>query len=125
MLMARKDVKPAERSVTWGLSADGKVQRSVGSANNLQTVEIAEGIKFDSVIAVGSEVWAGGEHGALYHSLDGGVTWTQVTIASGDKTLNDQISAIEFTAPQHVIVVTASGSQWVSDDDGQHWKLQP
>jgi hypothetical protein len=127
MMAARKDLKlkASPPAIAWTISPEGKVQRSSDGAKTFYSIEIAQGIKFQAVAASGNEVWAGGENGALFHSLDDGANWTQVKIVSGDGTLKETIAAIQFSDAHHLTVVTASGAQWVSEDDGLHWKGQP
>jgi photosystem II stability/assembly factor-like uncharacterized protein len=88
-------------------------------------IPVAHGIKFRAIAALGSEVWAGGEGGALYHSADGGATWKQAGISFERNTLTETITSIQFRDSQHLTVTTASGAPWVSEDGGQHWQKQP
>ncbi len=109
----------------WSISSDGRVQRSDDGAKTFHSFEVAHGIKFQAVAARGNEVWAGGSGGALYHSTDSGATWTQFPINSEGNTITEAITAIQIPDPQHLIIITASGTGWVSPDGGQHWQKQP
>ena len=115
----------APPTALWSVSTDGKVQRSVDSGKTFEPVPVAPGIRFQAIAASGNDVWAGGAGGALFHSLDAGATWTQVAINSGGNTVTETVAAIQLRDPQHLTVTTASGSSWISEDAGQHWRKQP
>jgi hypothetical protein len=109
----------------WSVSSDGKVQHSADGAKTFQPVEVARGVKFQSVAANGNDVWAGGSGGVLYHSTDAGATWARLAITNDGNTMTETISAIQLRDSQHLTVITASGSAWVSEDGGLHWQKQP
>ena len=109
----------------WSVSSDGKVQNSVNGAKTFQPIEVAHGVKFQSVAANGDDVWAGGVGGALYHSIDAGATWKRVAITFDGNTMTETISAIQLHDSQHLAVITSSRSAWVSEDGGLHWQKQP
>jgi photosystem II stability/assembly factor-like uncharacterized protein len=72
---------------------------------------------FHAVYSVdGTDVWAVGDGGVFYRSLDGGATW--FSGALGDKTLRG-VAARGF----NVIVVGDSGKIWRSQDSGGSWSL--
>jgi photosystem II stability/assembly factor-like uncharacterized protein len=106
----------------WSVSADGKVQRSTDGGKTLAPVHVARGVRFRAIAAVGNNVWTGGSGGNLFHSIDGGLTWTQVGIAFEGNSVNETIVGIQFPDVQHLSVTTSSGSRWVSADGGQHWQ---
>jgi hypothetical protein len=109
----------------WRVATDGNVQHSVDGAKSFQTIEIVHGVKFQSVAANGNDVWAGGDNGTLYHSLDAGATWKPIAINVEGNAMTETIAAIQLHSPQRVIILTASGSAWVSEDGGVHWRKQP
>jgi photosystem II stability/assembly factor-like uncharacterized protein len=108
----------------WSVSPNGIVQRSYDGARTFQPVAVAQGIKFQTVAAIGNTVWAGGTGGALFHSADAGVTWTQVAIRVTGITVTESLAVIQMNDPQHLIVTTASGLEYVSEDGGLHWQKQ-
>ena len=64
----------------------------------------------------GTDVWAVGDSGVVYRSLDGGARWT--SSALGDKALRG-VAARGF----NVLVVGDSGKVWHSQDSGGAWAL--
>jgi photosystem II stability/assembly factor-like uncharacterized protein len=109
----------------WSVSTDGAVQRSVDGGKTFHEVQVAPGVEFRTVAAIGNEVWAGGTGGVLFHSGDGGATWTRTLLSSEGNTITETIIRIQLHDPQHLTVTAASGSQWSSDDGGQAWQKQP
>ncbi len=79
---------------------------------------------FRAVAAVGSDVWAGGSAGALYHSLNGGNQWIRVFPASPGATLTGDIIRLEFPDSQHGKISTSTSEVWITSDDGQTWQKQ-
>jgi len=111
-------------SALWSISQDGKLQRSGDSGKNWEEVPVNDKVEFRVVQTNGREIWAGGTGGALYHSSDGGATWSRVNLASESTSTTEAIVSINCSPPdvQHITVKTASGQQWISEDGGQHWR---
>ena len=107
----------------WAV-AMGHVEHSA-NGRMWQAVAVAPGVFFRVVASNGSEVWAGGDGGALYHSSDGGTLWTRVTPAAGGLVLHDDVSSLAVSDPTHVVLGTADGRTWASNDAGQHWQIVP
>ena len=79
---------------------------------------------FRAVAAVGSDVWAGGSGGALYHSLNAGNQWIRVVPTSAGATLTGDIIRLEFPDSQHGKISTSTSEVWTTSDDGQTWQKQ-
>jgi len=119
------ELEPVPPAVAWSVSADGKVQRTTDGGKTFEPIAVANGMKFQSVAALGNDVWTGGEGGALFHSADGGATWRRAGISFAGNEVTETITGIQFPDPQHLIISTASGTQWLSEDAGQHWRRNP
>jgi hypothetical protein len=79
---------------------------------------------FRTVAANGSDVWAGGANGVLYHSTDAGAHWSRVTPSNGDVVLSGDILTMEFPDPQHGKIVTSTSETWNTGDRGLTWQKQ-
>jgi len=77
---------------------------------------------FRVVTALGSEIWAGGAAGVLYHSADAGSHWTRVLPSAAGTSLSGDIVSLEFSDPQHGKITTSASEIWTTADDGQTWQ---
>jgi hypothetical protein len=102
--------------IGWGLSAKGEVQRSLDSGKTWQVVPVAEASSFRAISSVGTDIWVGGNAGALYHSADSGQSWTKL-----DPVSSDDITHVEFSDAQNGLLNTASGQLWSTSDGGRSW----
>jgi photosystem II stability/assembly factor-like uncharacterized protein len=109
----------------WSVAANGKVQRSTDGGKSFEQIHIAHGIKFRTIAALGNDVWTGGTGGALFHSVDGGATWTRAGVNFAGNAAAETITDIQLHDSQHITATTASGTQWASEDGGQHWQKHP
>ena len=114
----------ARPGALWSISPEGKLQRSEDGGKNWQEVRVDDKVEFRVIQVNGRDIWAGGTGGALYHSSDGGATWTRVNPASGPAPTTEAIVSISCSSSdlQQITVKTASGTQWVSEDGGRHWR---
>ncbi len=106
---------------SWTLSRGGALQRSFDSGKTWQTILVANNIMFRALAANDSDIWVGGQAGALYHSADFGQHWTQIKpVADGDP-LTANIISVEFTDPQHGKLITDNHKTWTTGDGGASW----
>jgi photosystem II stability/assembly factor-like uncharacterized protein len=77
-----------------------------------------------AVTTNGSEVWAGGTAGAIFHSSDGGSSWTRLSISAAGIVLTGDVSSIQFSDLQHGTIATSNGELWATSDAGQTWAKQ-
>ena len=79
---------------------------------------------FRAVTAIGSDVWAGGADGVLYHSIDAGGHWLRVLPASAGISLTGDIVAVEFSDAHHGKITTSTSEIWTTTDAGVTWQKQ-
>jgi hypothetical protein len=105
-----------QQAPAWSISPEGKLTRSLGGAAP-QVIEVAPDAVLHAVASVGSQVWAGGNGGRLYHSVDGGTTWNQVALPKAQT-----IVSIQFKNVTHGVIRTADGLRYSTSNAGQSWK---
>jgi hypothetical protein len=118
----RDSLKLAVVEPQWRLSANGAVQRSFNSGATWQNVTIPGRTVFRVVSPVGSDVWAGGNAGVLYHSADSGQNWVRVEPAVPGQKLTGDITHIEFSDALNGTVITADSEVWATSDGGHSWQ---
>jgi hypothetical protein len=101
----------------WRIGSEGQVERSTGP-DEWTRVLGDQPVTFRAVAAMGNNVWAGGNGGALFHSSDGGQHWSKVSVASGSNAETGAIVSIHFADPQQGVVVSDSGTRWTTIDGG-------
>jgi hypothetical protein len=103
----------------WSLS-QGRLQRSLDAG---ATWQIALQLQHPllSFGARGSDVWAGGQTGTLFHSTDGGTTWTMVQPSTKSESLSSDIVAIEVRSPTEIALSTSNNESWTTGDSGKTW----
>ncbi len=106
----------------WQVTPDGQLKRSHAIGEEFHPVFVADGIFFKSVAEIGSEVWAGGIGGALYHSTDDGKSWMKLMPSAGDQALIADVTAIRATGRGAAELDTSKGERWITIDGGQHWR---
>jgi len=99
----------------------GVVERSKDAGQSWEAVPLSERASFRSVATYGSDVWAGGSEGTLFHSADAGAHWTEIRIADENGGITGEIVRIAVRGPNQVAVTIASGAVWTSVDNGKHW----
>ena len=98
-----------------------RVQESLDQGMSWSNQQIAGDTKFRSVLAEGNSVWAGGEgKPSLYHSPDGGRTWTAIDLGS-------DVVKVRLTEPPEdraIVIYLSNGTQMTPiDADGSSWKI--
>ena len=74
--------------------------------------------------ASGNDIWAGGSGGNLFHSANGGVTWSQVYPSAQQQTLSDDVTHIDIYSPSQVALFTSNHQSWSTADGGKTWEKQ-
>ncbi len=129
---ARTATGLSEPTVLWSINASpatagkarGVVERSLDSGKTWEVAPLSSDVSFRATASAGSNVWAGGTDGALFHSPNGGNHWEQITVADEDTTLTGTIVNIDARDANLIKITTVTGEKWFSSDGGRHWKRQ-
>ena len=107
----------------WRIGPNGQLERAM-AADQWTRVLDDQPITFRAVAVIASDVWAGGNGGALFHSSDGGEHWSKVFLAANSKVETGAIVSIRFDDPTHGTVASDSGTRWATTDGGVTWTTQ-
>jgi photosystem II stability/assembly factor-like uncharacterized protein len=106
----------------WRL--DGGLHKSDDGGKNWRVVPVGSGdLRIYALSTTGADIWAGGEGGALFHSMDGGRVWTPVIVGNAGGRLTDTITGIDARDAKWIQLKTPSGD-WLTTDGGLHWRRQ-
>ncbi len=108
----------------WRVSSSGELQQSTDSGHNWRTALGEHPSKFRSVASSGAIVWAGGEDGALWSSLNNGVTWRKSAPSVEGHSPRGNVDNIRLAAPKNVTFRTSAGETWSSTDGGLTWTMK-
>jgi photosystem II stability/assembly factor-like uncharacterized protein len=104
--------------------AEAKALRKSRAATQQASAAAVSIPVFRAVSAAGSEVWAGGSAGVLYHSANGGEQWTRVVPLASGTLMTGDITGIAFSDAQHGHITTSTQELWTTFDAGESWKKQ-
>jgi hypothetical protein len=105
----------------WGIdSGSGMLRRSGDGGRSWTPVLVSGDTIFLSLAFSGNEIWAGGEGGALFHSLDDGLHWKAVPVVNGEERVKAGITGIQ--AEGGSLKVTTKLGVWTSSDAGVSWR---
>jgi photosystem II stability/assembly factor-like uncharacterized protein len=107
----------------WQIAQDGHLQYATPSGAWVNVLD-EQPVTFHSVAVIGSDVWAGGSGGALFHSSDRGEHWTRIPLGAGDQTERGTLTSIRFDTPLQGTVISDSGATWSTSDGGKTWARQ-
>jgi hypothetical protein len=116
MMTLRQSLAP---HVTWSISA-GVLQESKDNGHSWQTA-LHTDHPLLTYASHGDDVWAGGEAGALYHSIDGGATWAQMQPSTESQRLTSGITHIGISGPTAIVFSTTNDEVWSTMDGGKTW----
>ena len=120
--MKKSDNKDKDGGAQWSLAA-GKLQRSLDAGATWQVVLqlqhplLAYGAR-------GSDVWAGGQSGTLFHSTDGGATWAMIQASTRVGALAADIVGIDVRGPAEIVLSTSNNQSWTTADAGKTWETK-
>jgi Photosynthesis system II assembly factor YCF48 len=104
----------------WRINADGQLEHR-GLSDDWTRVLAEQSTTFRVVSVVGSDVWAGGDGGALFRSPDAGQHWSRVPLIASSGAETGTIVSIQFKDSLHGTVLTAGGARWTTSDGGVTW----
>jgi len=104
----------------WRITDEGHLERSQVGDNWTQALA-NQAIRFRAVAVVGNDVWAGGNNGALFHSVDGGEHWSQVMLSADGHFETGTVVSIHFDTASQGSIRTETGATWTTSDRGQSW----
>ncbi len=104
----------------WRITDEGHLERSQ-IADTWTRVLSDQPVWFRVVALVGTDVWAGGNNGVLFHSVDGGEHWTQVVLSADGHSETGAVVSIHFDTVSQGSVSTETGSTWTTLNRGQSW----
>lgn len=114
---------PASAGLTLAVNASPKELDKKAAAKNEVERSKSMSIVFRAVSANGSDVWAGGSAGMLYHSTDAGAHWTRIIpLSPTGAPLTGEILTVAFADAQHGKVSTSTAELWSTADAGQTWQ---
>ncbi|MGD0826345.1 MAG: zf-HC2 domain-containing protein [Terriglobales bacterium] len=120
-------------NVVWTIT-EGVLQRSLDSGQSWQDA-LRPQHPLLCYAPYGKDVWAGGQAGTLFHSVDGGLTWTQVQPSQKGQQLTSDVIRIELQGsnlqrdnqpgntarPTQIVLSTSNNDIWSSIDGGTTW----
>jgi Putative zinc-finger len=121
-LQKSADLKAA--GTLWRVSSSGELQQSTDSGHNWQTSLGEHPSKFRSVASAGATVWAGGDDGVLWSSLNNGLTWRKSAPSVDGHSPRGTVQNIQLAAPRNVTFRTSAGETWSSADGGINWTVK-
>lgn len=120
----QKSLASHSSGVLWRVSSSGELQQSTDSGHNWRTALGEHPSKFRSVASAGAIVWAGGDDGALWSSLNNGVTWRKSAPSVDGHSPRGNVENIRLAAPKNVTFRTSAGETWSSSDGGTSWTVK-
>ena len=114
------------QNVTWAITS-GALQRSLDNGQTWQNALRADHLLL-CYASHGQDVWAGGQSGTIFRSVDGGITWAQVKPSFKDQVLSSDISRIDILGAvdgtESISVSTSDHERWSSLDSGNTWRIE-
>jgi photosystem II stability/assembly factor-like uncharacterized protein len=103
----------------WRISPAGELQRAF-AGSDWQTVLGSAHTRFHALAVVGQNVWAGGSEANLFHSVDGGASWTRVALPTNGPAA-PTITRITFDDALRGTVDADNATTWATADGGLTW----
>ena len=120
VLQKARSKQSKDVAAQWSLT-QGRLQRSLDAGATWQ-IALQRQHPLLSFGMRGSDVWAGGGAGTLFHSTDSGTTWTMVQPSTKSESLSSDIVAIEVRSPAEIVLSTSDNESWTTGDAGKTWE---
>ena len=120
VLQKTRSKQSKDVAAQWSLT-QGRLQRSLDAGATWQ-IALQRPHPLLSFGMRGSDVWAGGGAGTLFHSTDSGTTWTMVQPSTKSESLSSDIVAIEVRSPAEIVLSTSNNESWTTGDAGKTWE---
>ena len=120
VLQKTRSKQSKDVAAQWSLT-QGRLQRSLDAGATWQ-IALQRQHPLLSFGMRGSDVWAGGGAGTLFHSTDSGTTWTMVQPSTKSESLSSDIVAIEVRSPAEIVLSTSDNESWTTGDAGKTWE---
>jgi Putative zinc-finger len=111
--------QPAPHPAQWAIHGND-LQRSLDSGVAWKTV-LHSDRPLLCYAAGGNDLWAGGKAGDLFHSANGGLTWSQMHPLAQEQTLSGDVTHIDIYGPSQVVLFTSNNQSWSTADGGKTW----
>jgi len=112
--------QPAGLPAQWAIRGN-ELQRSLDAGVAWKTV-LHSDRPLLCYAASGNDIWAGGSGGNLFHSANGGITWSQVYPSAQQQTLSDDVTHIDIYSPSQLVLSTSNHQSWSTADGGKTWE---
>ncbi len=105
---------------------NGFLYRGIDDRNGFrwQPVDMQTSGNFCCVAVRGNDVWAVGNDGVVFRSVNGGQQWTRLAELPRDASQSLGITEITFDDPLRGTIRTAAHTNWVTEDGGFSWRKQ-
>lgn len=100
----------------------GKLQQSSDAGKTWQEINVAPGISLHAFWSLGSNVWAGGTGGSLFHITDAGKNQVRIPIKLGEGDVSQTVVAVTFSDELHGIIMLENGQILQTTDGGKSWE---
>jgi photosystem II stability/assembly factor-like uncharacterized protein len=104
----------------WRINRQGQPERAFGSGP-WQSVLPADAPPMRVLATAGADVWTGGDDAQVYHSPDGGQTWSRIALPEKNG-MGHSIAHIQIDSPTNITIRASDGATWTTSNSGASWK---
>jgi hypothetical protein len=115
------DASAQAAPAAWRLS-EGVLQHSLDAGLTWQTV-LRGNYSLLCQAPRGADIWTAGQAGTVFHSSDGGVTWTELHPTVNNQPLTADVTTVTLEKPGETVLTTITGERWTTMDNGKTWTM--